>query len=106
VIERNDITNEEFAHRVYALAEVKDHGPGATVSVGPATMNRLRRIILLLSVTLAAVIARMVIDDPKVIGGLTGALLLVLLLCSLRLRQHGRRLHLRATPETERFDAR
>ena len=71
-----------------------------------ATMNRLRRIILLLSVTLAAVIARMVIDGPKLIGGLTGAVLLVLLLCSLRLRQQGRRLQLRSTSDTERVDAR
>ncbi|MGA2930129.1 MAG: hypothetical protein ABSG43_29895 [Solirubrobacteraceae bacterium] len=43
-------------------------------------MNRLRRVILLLSVTLAALIARMVIDGPKLFGGLAGALILVLLL--------------------------
>ena len=42
-------------------------------------MNGLRRIILLLSVALAAVIARMVIDGPKLLGGLTGALIVVLL---------------------------
>ena len=59
-------------------------------------MNRLRRIILLLSIALAAVIARMVIDGPKLLGGLTGALILVLLLCSLRLRLQG--LQLRRAP--------
>jgi hypothetical protein len=46
-------------------------------------MNGLRRISLLLSVALAAVIARMVIDGPKLLGDLTGALIVVLLLCSL-----------------------
>jgi hypothetical protein len=100
------MTNEEFAHQAYARAEVKKHDARATASVGPATMNRLSRMILLLTVTLAAVIARTVIDGPKLIGGFTGALLLVLLLCSLRLRQQGRRLHLRSTSETERIDAR
>ena len=46
-------------------------------------MNRLRRISLLLSAALAAVVARMVIDGPKLLGDLTGALIVVLLLCSL-----------------------
>jgi hypothetical protein len=69
-------------------------------------MNRLRRIILLLSVALAAVIARMVIDGPKLLGGLTGALIVVLLLCSLALRRQGVRLHPGASSETERVGAR
>ena len=69
-------------------------------------MNRLRRIIVLLSVALAAVIARMVIDGSKPLGGLTGALILVLLLCSLALRRQGVRLHPGASSETERVDAR
>jgi hypothetical protein len=55
-------------------------------------MNGLRRIIVLLSVVLAAVVARTVIDGPKLLGGLTGALVVVLLLCSLALRRHGLRL--------------
>jgi hypothetical protein len=69
-------------------------------------MKGLRRISLLRSVTLAAVVARMVIDGPKLLGGLTGALIVVLLLCSLRLRRQGRRLHPGASSETERVDAR
>ena len=69
-------------------------------------MRALRRIILLLSVALAAVIARMVIDGPKLLGGLTGALIVVLLLCSLRLRRHGHRLHPGAPSETQRVDDR
>ena len=69
-------------------------------------MKGLRLISLLLSVTLAAVLARMVIDGPKPVGGLTGALILVLLLCSLRLRRQGRRLQPGASSETERVDAR
>ena len=69
-------------------------------------MNRLRRLILLLSVALAAVVARMVIDGPKPLSGLTGALILVLLLCSLRLRRQGHRLHPGAPSETQRVDAR
>jgi hypothetical protein len=68
-------------------------------------MKGLRRISLLLSVALAAVIARMVIDGPKLLGGLTGALILVLLLVSLRLGQQGRRLQPGASSETERVDA-
>ncbi|MGA2008994.1 MAG: hypothetical protein ABSH51_00460 [Solirubrobacteraceae bacterium] len=68
-------------------------------------MNRLRRIILLLSLALAAVIARMVIDGPKLLGGLTGTLILVLLLCSLALRRQGRRLHAGAPSASERVDA-
>jgi hypothetical protein len=69
-------------------------------------MNRLRRIILLLSVALAAVIARMVIGGPKLLGGLTGALIVVLLLCSLALRRQGVRLQAGASSETESVDAR
>jgi hypothetical protein len=69
-------------------------------------MNRLRRIILLLSVALAAVIARTVIDGPKPLAGLTGALILVLLFCSLALRRQGARLQPGASSETEQVDAR
>jgi hypothetical protein len=69
-------------------------------------MNRLRRIILLLSVALAAVIARMVIDGPKLLGGLTGALIVVLLLCSLVLRRQGVRLQPGVSSQTERVDTR
>jgi hypothetical protein len=70
------------------------------------TMRGLRRIILLLSVSLASVIARMVIDGPKLLGGLTGALIVVLLLCSLALRRQGVRLQPGASSETERVDVR
>ena len=63
-------------------------------------MNRLRRLILLLSVALAAVIARMGIDGPKLLGGLTGALIVVLLVCSLALRRQGVRLQSSDSSET------
>jgi hypothetical protein len=69
-------------------------------------MNRLRRIILLLSVALAAVIARTLIDGPKLLGGLTAALIVVLLLCSLALRRQGVRLQPSAWSETERVSRR
>jgi uncharacterized membrane protein YkvI len=69
-------------------------------------MKGLRRISMLLSVALVAVIARMVIDGAKLFGGLTGALILALLLFSLRLRQQGRRLDPRASSEAERVDPR
>ena len=69
-------------------------------------MDRLRRIILLLSVALASVIARMVIDGPRVLGDFTGALIVALLLCSLALRRQGVRLQPAASSETERVDAR
>jgi hypothetical protein len=69
-------------------------------------MNRLRRIILLLSVALAAVIARTLIDGPKLLGGLTGALIGVLRLCSLAVRRQGVRLQPGASSETERVAAR
>jgi hypothetical protein len=52
-------------------------------------MNRLRRLSLLLGAALAAVIARTLIDGPKLLGGVTGALIVVLLLCSLALRRQG-----------------
>ncbi len=70
------------------------------------TMIGLRRIILLLSFALAAVIARMTIDGPGLLGGLTGALIVVLLLCSLALRRQGVRLQPDASSQTKRFDAR
>jgi hypothetical protein len=69
-------------------------------------MNGLRRIIFLLSAALAAVIARLVIDGPKLLDDLTGALIAVLLLCSLALRRQGLRLRPGAPSETERVDAR
>jgi hypothetical protein len=69
-------------------------------------MNRLRRMILLLSVALAAVVARMVIDGPKLLVELTGALIVVLLLCSLALRRQGGRLQPGASSETKRVDTR
>jgi hypothetical protein len=67
-------------------------------------MNRLRRISLLLSAALAAVVARIVIDGPMLLGALTGALILVLLVCSLALRRQGRRLPPDASSQTERVD--
>ena len=69
-------------------------------------MNGLRRIVLLLSVALAAVVARIIIDGPKLVSGLTGAPIVVLLLCSLALRRQGRRLDPGASSETERIDPR
>jgi hypothetical protein len=69
-------------------------------------MNRLRRIILLLSVALAAVIARMVIDGPKLLSSLTEALIVILLLGALALRRQGLALQPGASSETERVDAR
>jgi len=71
-----------------------------------STMTGLRRIIFLLSAALVAGIARLVIDGPKLLGDLTGALLAVLLLCSLALRRRGLRLRPSASSETERVDAR
>ena len=69
-------------------------------------MNRLRRITMMLSAALAAVIARIVTDGPKLISGLTGALILLLLLCSVALRRQGRRLNPGPPSDTERADAR
>jgi hypothetical protein len=68
-------------------------------------MKGLRRISLLLSAALAAVVARMLIDGPNLLGDLTGALILVLLLCSLALTRQGRRLQRDASSGTERVDA-
>jgi hypothetical protein len=67
-------------------------------------MNRLRRMILLLSVALAAVVARLVIAGPTLLGDLTGALIVVLLLCSLALRRQGLRLQPGASSESKRVD--
>jgi hypothetical protein len=55
-------------------------------------MDRLRRMILLLSVALAGVAARIVIDGPNLLGDLTGALIVVLLVCALALLRQGVRL--------------
>jgi hypothetical protein len=74
--------------------------------VWEGAMNRLRRMSMVLSVALAAVIARTVVDGPRLLGGLTGALIVVLLLCSLALRRQGVRLQPDASPDTERVDAR
>jgi hypothetical protein len=69
-------------------------------------MNRLRRITLLLGAALAAVISRIVVDGPKLSLDLTGALISLLLACSVALRRHGRRLDPDASSEAERVDAR
>jgi hypothetical protein len=55
-------------------------------------MTRLRRIILLLAAGLLAVLARVIIDGPTLLGGLAAALIIVLLLGSLHLRRQGNRL--------------
>jgi hypothetical protein len=67
---------------------------------------RLRIDDRLFSVALATVIARMVVDGPKPLDGLAGALILVLLLCSVALRRQGVRLQPGVSSETERADAR
>ena len=69
-------------------------------------MNRLRQITVLLGTALAAVIARIVIDGPKLVFDLTGALVLLLLACSVALRRQGRRLDQGASSQTGRGDAR
>jgi hypothetical protein len=61
-------------------------------------MIRLRRISLLLSVSLAALVARMVIDGPNLLNGLTGGLILVLLLWATALQRQGRRLQSASRP--------
>jgi hypothetical protein len=55
-------------------------------------MNRLRTIILLLGATLLTVVVRMIIDGLTLLGGLTAALMIVLLLGALHLRRQGSRL--------------
>jgi hypothetical protein len=67
-------------------------------------MVGLRRSSLVLSAALTAVIARMVIDGPELVGGLTVALILVLLVCSLALRRRGHRLRPGASPQSKRGD--
>lgn len=69
-------------------------------------MNRLRRITLVLSTALVAVIARIVIDGPKLATGLTGALMLFLIACSAALTRQGRRLAPGASSETRRVHTR
>jgi hypothetical protein len=69
-------------------------------------MIRLRQITMLLSTALAAVTARIVIDGPKLVSGLAGVLMLLLLACSVALRRQGRRLGPGASSETGRSDAR
>jgi hypothetical protein len=68
------------------------------------SMNGLSRVILVLSLALAAVVARIVIDGPTLLGELAGALIVVLLLCSLALRRQGLALHPGASSETEGVD--
>jgi hypothetical protein len=55
-------------------------------------MNTLRRIGLVLSAALAAVVAHMVIDGPELVDEFTAALILFLLVCCLLLRRQGHRL--------------
>jgi hypothetical protein len=55
-------------------------------------MNALRRIGPVLSAALAALVAHMVIDGPELVGDLTAALILLLLIFSLVLRRQGHRL--------------
>jgi len=64
-------------------------------------MNRLRRISLLLGIVLATVVARMIIDGLKVLTALTAALVLALLVGSLRLRQLGRRVRPGSGPNAD-----
>jgi hypothetical protein len=68
--------------------------------------KRLRRITLLLGAAVAAIIARIIVDGPKLPLDLTGALMLLLLTCSVALRRHGHRLSPYASSEAERVDAR
>jgi hypothetical protein len=69
-------------------------------------MIRLRRVGLVLGAALAAIVARMVIDGPELLAGLTGALIPVLLVCSLVLRRQGHRLRPGASSQTTRGDPR
>lgn len=69
-------------------------------------MNRLRGMTLLLGGATAAVIARIVVDGPKLLVDLAGALLLLLLACARALTRHGRRLNPDASSETEEIAAR
>jgi phosphate starvation-inducible membrane PsiE len=69
-------------------------------------MKRLRQIILLLAATLTALVARMVTDGPKLLGALTAALTVVLLICALAVRRQGRTLQSGGSSETGPFDAR
>ena len=55
-------------------------------------MNRLRTVSLLLGFTLLTVAARMIIDGVTPLGGMTAALMIVLLVASLLLRRRGTRL--------------
>ena len=88
------------------------------LSVGPTTerrtatdgdvwereMNTLRRISVVLSAALAAVVARIVIDGPEPVDDLTAALILLLLIFSLVLRRQGHRLRAGASFRTKRAD--
>ncbi len=76
------------------------------MSVETATMKRLRQIILLLIATLTALVARMVIDGPELLGTVIAALIVILLICALALRRQGRRLQAGGSARTEQFDAR
>jgi hypothetical protein len=61
-------------------------------------MIRLRRISLLLSVALVALVARIVIDGSNLLGGLAAALTLVLMLSAIALQRQGRRFHAASRP--------
>lgn len=69
-------------------------------------MHRLRQITVLLGTALAAVLARILIDGPQLASALTGALILLLLACSIALRRRGRRLDPGASSQIGRDDAR
>ena len=64
-------------------------------------MSRLRTIILLLGFSLLTVVARMVIDGPSLLAALTAALIIALLVGSLRLRQQARRLRPGSDPDPD-----
>jgi hypothetical protein len=68
-------------------------------------MKALRTTILLLGFSLLTVVARMVIDGPSVLAALTAALISVLLLGSLRLRQRAQRRRRGSDPDTDRSHA-
>ena len=67
-------------------------------------MNTLRRISVMLSAALAAVVARIVIDGPELVDDLTAALILLLLIFSLVLRRQGHRLRAGASFRTNGAD--
>jgi hypothetical protein len=85
-------------------ARPHQYRPGTPGGLDRATweraMNRLRTISRLLGFCLATVIARMMIDGPALASGLTAALILALLLATLRLEARGRRVRPAPSPNT------